>query len=62
MKNKLYLGDSVYVESDGENVIITTENGGPPSNKIYLEPIVVKELQLFIESLRVTDEEATENN
>lgn len=39
---KEYLGDSVYVEFDGNNLILTTENGYPddPRNKIVLEPQV----------------------
>lgn len=40
---KRYIGDSVYVEFDGNiSLILTTENGIPtdPSNKIVLEDIV----------------------
>lgn len=37
---KAYLGDSVYVESDGQGITLTTENGYGPSNEIYLEPKV----------------------
>ncbi len=36
--NKKYLGDSVYVASDGFGLVLTTENGQGPSNTIYLEP------------------------
>ncbi len=46
---KEYLGDSVYTEYDGYAIILTTENGLPddPSNKIYLEPEVVKAFLRF---------------
>lgn len=39
---KMYLGDSVYAERDGEDIILTTENGYPddPRNRIVLEPAV----------------------
>ena len=39
MKHKVYLGDSVYVEIQEGQIILTTENGreDDPSNKIYLE-------------------------
>lgn len=48
---KEYIGDSVYAEFDGYNVILTTENGlpGDPSNKIELEPEVMIELAKFYE-------------
>jgi len=50
---KTYLGDSVYVEFDGNGLILTTENGLPdgPSNTIYLEPEVSIALVEFIERL-----------
>lgn len=39
--NKSYLGDSVYAEFDGYHVILTTENGDGPSNRICLDPGVL---------------------
>lgn len=47
---KSYLGNSVYVTTDGHGIIITTENGlpGDPSNSIYLEPEVWSALQLYV--------------
>jgi hypothetical protein len=45
---KLYLGDSVYAESDSTGgIVLTTENGEGPSNCIYMEPQVFKNLLLF---------------
>lgn len=37
-KAKTYLGDSVYVEFNGYELVLTTENGDllAPSNTIYL--------------------------
>jgi len=48
---KTYLGDSVYVDFDGHDVILTTENGDPhdPSNTIIMEPEI---LVAFIEFLK----------
>ena len=39
---KEYLGDSVYADTDGFGIWLTTENGlaTDPSNRIYLEPDV----------------------
>lgn len=37
---KVYIGDSVYAEFEGDNIILTTENSSWPSNKIVLEPAV----------------------
>ena len=43
LKEKVYLGDSVYASFDGFSVVLTTDNGLPsgPSNTIYLEPKVL---------------------
>ena len=43
---KEYLGDSVYAEYDGYGIFFTTENGLPddPSNTIYVDPDVFKNL------------------
>lgn len=45
MKNKTYLGDSVYLTPGlyGE-LILTTENGDAASNRIVLEPEVIARL------------------
>lgn len=42
--NKTYLGDSVYAEQDGLNLILTTENGVRMSNRIVLEVEVLNAL------------------
>lgn len=49
MKDKRYLGDSVYASHDGYHIILTTENGLPddPSNTICLEPEVLDALQNY---------------
>jgi hypothetical protein len=45
---KLYLGDSVYAAiTDTGTVLLTTENGGGPSNSIYLEPEVMRALIVY---------------
>lgn len=46
---KIYLGDSVYADYDGWNVILTTENGlsTDPSNEIVLEPAVIAALNSY---------------
>jgi agmatine/peptidylarginine deiminase len=48
--NKEYLGDGVYIESDGNGFVLTTEDGLPdaPTNTIYLEPEVVWSLQRYL--------------
>lgn len=46
---KSYLGDSVYIESDGFGFTLTTENGFGPSNTIYMEDQVVSAFMDFIE-------------
>lgn len=41
---KKYLGDSVYLEEDGNMLLLTTNNGGGDTNRIFLELYVVEEL------------------
>jgi hypothetical protein len=54
---KAYIGDSVYAELPGDGtVILTTENGMGPSNKIVLEAFV------FINLLRAVGENKTAND
>ena len=50
--NKDYLGDSVYVDTDGDGVILTTENGVPtdPSNKIFMDIGVIKAFIRYVKS------------
>lgn len=56
---KVYLGDSVYVEGDGNGLKLTTENGLPtdPSNSIFLEPEAYAALVEFVarHCMRITD-------
>lgn len=43
--HKDYLGDSVYIEIDeSRSLVLTTENGLGPTNRIVLEPEVVQAL------------------
>ena len=44
MNFKTYLGDSVYAAIEDGMIRLTTENGEGPSNIIFLEPEVFKEL------------------
>ena len=48
---KTYLGDSVYATFDGFSIILTTENGGEPSNTIIMEPQVCNALERFVDQL-----------
>lgn len=51
MTNKEYLGDSVYIQVEDGRLVLTTENGGPPSNIIYLEPEVIEALSKYIKKV-----------
>lgn len=50
--NKIYLGDSVYAELANGGVVLTTENGGGPSNTIFLEPEVLNALFIWVEAIK----------
>lgn len=50
--NKDYIGDSVYVERDDQwpaAIILTTENGYEATNRIVLEPEVIRALLHYIQ-------------
>ena len=49
---KDYIGDSVYIQDTGFGVILTTENGAEPSNRIEMEPEVVIGFLRYIERMR----------
>jgi len=52
--SKVYLGDSVYAEWDGQGITLTTEDGVMATNNIYLEPEVFSALVEYADS---TEEE-----
>lgn len=37
---KKYLGDGVYLRSDGYHIILSTENGLEVTNEIFLDPVI----------------------
>lgn len=43
-----YLGDGVYIQHDGWNLILTTENGIEVTNTIYLEPRVFDAFEQYV--------------
>lgn len=40
-KKTEYLGDSVYIETDGYHIILYVDNGLGSANKIFLEPDMI---------------------
>lgn len=46
--NKKYLGDSVYAETNGYHLMLTTSNGVETNNRILLEPSVVLSLIEYV--------------
>lgn len=51
-EHKLYIGDGVYVDTDGYHIVLTTENGIEVTNTIYLEPEVLALLNDWVERLK----------
>ena len=49
--HKAYLGDAVYIDFDGFNLILTTEDGIQATNTIILEPTVYQTLVDYVERL-----------
>jgi hypothetical protein len=54
---KRYLGDGAYVNFDGFDLILTTEDGISVTNRIVLEPSVLAELLVYIRELHQKKEE-----
>jgi hypothetical protein len=55
--SKVYLGDSVYAEYIGFDICLTTENGFGATNKIILEPIVMRRLLNYYTAVAETKED-----
>jgi hypothetical protein len=47
MENQEYLNDGVYAEWDGYGIYIWTSDGIDDSEKIYLDPVTLNELNNF---------------
>jgi len=45
---KEYLGDSVYVDIEWGDLVLTTDNGEGPSNTIVLELEIYEQLVLYV--------------
>lgn len=48
---KEYLGDAVYVDFDGYDVTLTTEDGYSTTNRIVLEPVVYAALVAYVQRM-----------
>lgn len=51
MKDKQYLGDGVFAEFDGEYLMLTTEDGIRTTNRVSLEPEVLKNALRYFASI-----------
>ncbi len=51
-KNKVYLGDGVYISFDGYQLCLTTEDGISATNTIYMEPEVLRSLEDYVKELK----------
>jgi len=51
-ETKNYIGDSVYADFDGYSVVLTTDNGYGPSNRIVMEPNVIVAFQNYLTRLQ----------
>lgn len=49
---KEYIGDSVYAEVVDGFLVLTTENGKRPNNKIMLDRNVLLSLESYLETYR----------
>lgn len=49
---KTYLGDSVYAEFTGYDIVLTTSNGEETTNKIVMEPEVLTALFDFVQRIK----------
>lgn len=49
--DKVYLGDGAYVDFDGYNILLTTEDGIKATNSIVMEPEVLSSFLVYINRL-----------
>ena len=49
---KEYLGDGAYADYDGFAVVLTAENGLEVTERVVLEPEVLREFEAYLASLR----------
>mgnify|MGYP005839422769 CR=1 FL=1 len=47
-----YIGDGVYVEYDGFGIWLKANDPDLPTDQVYLEPEVLKELNSFAERMK----------
>lgn len=47
-----YLGDSVYIDTDGFYLVLTTDNGEGATSTIYLDPSVYAALVDYVSRLK----------
>lgn len=52
MSTKQYLGDGVYVCTDGYGLVVTTENGVEATNTVYLEPKTLEALMEYVKNIK----------
>lgn len=52
VRYKRYLGDGVYADFDGLDVVLTTENGLEETNRIVLEDSVLEAFSNWIEYVK----------
>lgn len=45
---KEYLGDGVYIDFNGQNIVLTTENGLTQTNIIFLEWELVEKFKDYV--------------
>jgi hypothetical protein len=49
---KQYLGDGVYVDYDGYQLVLTTENGHAVTNSIFVNNEVLAELLFYVDRIK----------
>ena len=57
--SKRYLGDGLYVDFDGYQLVLTAEDGVSILNKVFLEPQVWAALKRYVKEL---EEQSQANN
>jgi hypothetical protein len=57
-----YLGNGVYVEFDGHNIILKANDLYNPTDTIYLEDFVIKNLLRFVNDVKKLKENNVEES
>lgn len=53
---KAYLGDGLYADYDGYQIVLTAENGLCTTHTVYLDPSVYQALIRYVDAMKIANQ------